>query len=169
MNVKQAVHLWGVDKVTVGRNAKSSLACCSLPKKWWRKARYVRNTEYSKILSEFRGGQTGTGDRMGCFHDQDLSKEDGSVVLCPTCGSSFNKPYHWVVACPGLQVARDSVRLGDLPLSAIFDSYGQVDDVKKLGMFLDMENDDFETMREKAAVLDTLRQSFMNMWYRERD
>ena len=58
---------WGRSIVKKGMVTKSTLKSCSLPKVWWKKATYVNDSEYSKIISEFRGGNAMLGNRDNQF------------------------------------------------------------------------------------------------------
>ena len=149
---------------------KSSMACCSLPKRWWVKSGYVRHNQYSKVISEFRSGNTGTGDRITTFSSLPISGPDGRVTLCPGCGLSYNKHYHWVVSCPGLANARAVIMVGDKSLENIFDEMENHpihhNDQEKLRNFLDTSGDTRRVVVDKAQALDKLRAAFIDLLWK---
>ena len=149
--------------VTTNMSNKSSLRCCSLPKKWWKKRNYVRYTDASKTISEFRSGNTNTGDTSPLLQHSFLSAPDGRVLVCVGCGSSFNKPYHWVVSCSKLDELRSSLTVDNKSLTEIFTSFGTISDVDKLKMFLETSNDNMNTIIEKSSCLDQLREKYLAM------
>ena len=123
--------------------------------------KYVRYTETSKTISEFRCGNTGTGDTSPLSRYSFLSAPDGRVLVCAGCGSAYNKPYHWVISCLKFGDLRRSLTVNGESLSDIFDSYGPMTDADKLKLFLETSSDNTTTIMEKAHCLDLMRDDYL--------
>ena len=163
INYKQLINAYSINTVTKNKSKKSSLVCCSLPRKWWKKANYVKYTETSKIISQFRSSGTLTGNMAPLSHYSFLSAPDGRVLVCAGCGSAFNKPHHWVISCPSLTAHRNNLTVNGSSLHDIFVSSGHDSEVETLESFLDTSRDNMNTIVEKATCLDKLREQYLSM------
>ena len=89
------------------------------PSKWWKKARYVDDSEESTILAEFRSGYARLGNReaYSSARLQEFSDEDGRIVWCPACDYGDNNEHHVIIDCQMLSKKRKEVKIGNMPLS----------------------------------------------------
>ena len=153
---KKCLNNYWVKKITSEMRSKSSLSCCSIPKKWWKKQKYVKNTETSKIISEFRSGNACIGDRDNEYAMHDLSNEDGRILTCPACGMGYNKTYHLIVRCEEMNQLRQQLKVGEETLEEMFNKRsGQ--DTEKLHWFLNVSDDELRIRNEKAEAMNTIR------------
>ena len=160
---KKLINAHSISTITTNMKSKSSLVCCSLPRKWWKKSNYVKYTESSKVISQFRSSSTLTGNMAPLSHHSFLSAPDGRVLVCAGCGSAFNKPHHWVINCPSLATQRNDLTVDGSSLHSIFASSGQLSEVEILKSFLDTSKDSMNTIMEKASCLDKLRDHYLAM------
>ena len=165
----EGLEKWAISSIVKNVSSKSSLTFCSLPIKWWKKASYVTDTETSKILSEFRGGNARLGNR-----DSDLAEFapislEGRTVICPICSSGLLSESHLVVDCEMLAEARRDCFVNDKNILEIFN---EIRRKKKLQIslsdevlleFLNTDKDSAGVIRQKAEVLDFLRCQYLSI------
>ena len=58
---RSAVDSWGRKRLRTELDSKSSLSCLPLPTQGWRKNKYVCDSDWSRTLSMFRGGNAKLG------------------------------------------------------------------------------------------------------------
>ena len=163
---RDQIHRWGSTLVTKNVLAKSSLKSCSLPKIWWKKASYVNDTEISKILSEFRGGNARLGNRDNDLEDFAPTTMENRVVICPLCCIAENDESHMVIDCVKLCDVRKECFVDNKNIEDIFQAIRRKDVTKTssevLREFLNTDTDSRGTIRQKAEVLDFLRCHFIS-------
>ena len=162
---------WGAKNVVKSMESKSSLRFCSFPKTWWKKAFYVNDSEYSKIISEFRGGNARLGNRDNDLEDFAPTSFSKRIVICPACCKERLNESHVIVDCESLIDARKDCFLNDQSLYRIIESVKQSGTIEESMMsteilrgFLDTYKDSPGTIRQKAEILDFLRCQFMSIW-----
>ena len=69
------------------------------PKSWWKKQLYVKEEDWSRTLSEFRGGNARLGNRDDSLASLCVANDQGRVVSCPLCLRGPNNEVHLLVEC----------------------------------------------------------------------
>jgi len=89
---------------------KPSLQSLPLPKRWWRKLNYVRETKESSCLSMIRAGNANLGNRDSSMCNWGPSNAAGRVLICQLCAGAKLDESHVLLYCPSMQSYRASVK-----------------------------------------------------------
>ena len=159
---------WAKDVIVKSIAGKRSLRFCSIPEVWWRKAYYDSDSEDSKIISEFRGGNARLGNRDNDLVDFAPVSAEGRIKVCPVCSKGELHESHVIIDCEGLIEARKVCYLDDENFYDMIETVkkrcGRNSSAKILRGFLDTQKDSPKIIRQKAEILDFLRCQFLAQW-----
>ena len=164
----EGLEKWAISSIVKNVSSKSSLRFCSLPNKWWKKASYVTDTDTSKILSEFRGGNARLGNRDSELAEFAPTTLERRTVICPNCSSGLLSESHLVIDCETLTEARKDCFVNDKNILEIFNEIRKKKNLQKhlsdkvLREFLNTDKDSPGVIRQKAEVLDFLRCHYLS-------
>jgi hypothetical protein len=82
------------------------------PRKWWRKANYVNDSEDSAIIASVRAGNCELGNRDNYMAAYAGANQTGRTTVCRLCTISTTlSEIHVIMSCPAMKEIREDIKL----------------------------------------------------------
>ena len=163
-----------IEEVELGRlyralSEKQSLCLMPAPVGLWRVKEYIRDWSWSRIITAFRAGNAGLGNRDGHYRNMAVFMENGRIVACPLCNGQPYNEVHVLAQCVELERARRDIRVDGMTLRGKLERYrrelGETDDVEICRYFVGQDLDlSIKDMKEHGSALLELMDAFFLSW-----
>ena len=146
-----------------------SLRLLPIPKTWWYLNKNLSSSRWCNILTSFKVGNAGLGNRDAFRSTLAVLEDGGRVTLCPLCFLGPNDEIHLLLHCEKLRPSRTRIMVdGGLSLESSLRHLRRVEgpsgDAETVCNFLGQTSTPIHGLIERGLALDILLDEFFLMW-----